>query len=193
MLIEFLNLIFFFLTSIIILYLIRHYVFTLTVLRKSKSHDVSNSNSILNFEPTVTVLIPAHNEENVVGKMLDKITKLSYPKNKLEVVLIDDASSDATGKIADEYAKLYGFIQVLHRDSRIGGKGKAGALNAGLKGSKGEIVLCFDADYLPNDDIVTKLVEKFVDPKVGAVQGRPVVLNEPQNIVTRLVALERIG
>ena len=54
-------------------------------------------------------------------------------------------------------------------------------------------MLCFDADYIPHTDIVEKLVEKFADPKVGAVQGRPVVLNEPQNIVTRLIALERIG
>jgi cellulose synthase/poly-beta-1,6-N-acetylglucosamine synthase-like glycosyltransferase len=125
--------------------------------------------------------------------MLDKITKLSYPKNKLEVILIDDASSDATGKIEEEYAKSYGLIKVLHRESKVGGKGKAGALNAGLKGSKAEIVICFDADYVPNNEIITKLVEKFADPTVGAVQGRPVVLNEPQNIVTRLVALERIG
>ena len=82
---------------------------------------------------------------------------------------------------------------MLHRESKVGGKGKAGALNAGLKGSKAEIVICFDADYVPNNEIITKLVEKFADPTVGAVQGRPVVLNEPQNIVTRLVALERIG
>jgi cellulose synthase/poly-beta-1,6-N-acetylglucosamine synthase-like glycosyltransferase len=54
-------------------------------------------------------------------------------------------------------------------------------------------VLCFDADYLPHSDIVKKLVEKFADPNVGAVQGRPVVLNEPHNMVTRLIALERIG
>lgn len=193
MLVEFLNLIFIFLTSIIIIYLLRHYIFTFTVLRKSKNNYGSNLNSNLNFEPTVTILIPAHNEENVIGKMLDKITKLSYPKNKLEVILIDDASSDATGKIGEEYAKLYGFIKVLHRESKVGGKGKAGALNAGLKGSKAEIVICFDADYVPNNEIITKLVEKFADPIVGAVQGRPVVLNEPQNIVTRLVALERIG
>jgi cellulose synthase/poly-beta-1,6-N-acetylglucosamine synthase-like glycosyltransferase len=161
-LIEFLNLVFVFLTSIIILYLIRHYIFTLTVLRKSKLNHVSNSDSVLKFEPTVTILIPAHNEENVIGKILDKMTKLSYPKNKLQVILIDDASSDDTGKIADQYAKSYGFIRVLHRDATIGGKGKAGALNAGLRTSKGEIVLCFDADYLPNNDIVRKLVEKFV-------------------------------
>jgi len=57
----------------------------------------------------------------------------------------------------------------------------------------GEIVLCFDADYYPQRNIVEKLVREFVDPTVGAVQGRPVVLNEAQNVVTRLVTLERIG
>ena len=54
-------------------------------------------------------------------------------------------------------------------------------------------MLCFDADYLPHPDIVKRLVKKFIDPTVGAVQGRSVVLNEPQNILTRLIALERIG
>ncbi len=194
MIIESLNIIFVFLTSIIVIYLIRHYIFTLTVLRKSNNRKLPPNNAVkLSFEPTVTILIPAHNEEHVIGKMLDKITKLSYPKTKLQVIMIDDASSDATGKIGDEYAKFYGFVKVLHRDSRIGGIGKAAALNAGLKEATGEIVLCFDADYLPNSDIVEKLVEKFADSNVGAVQGRPVVWNEPHNILTRLIALERIG
>ncbi len=66
-------------------------------------------------------------------------------------------------------------------------------MNAGFKCATGEIVLCFDADYYPQKDIVEKLAKEFADPNVGAVQGRVVVLNEPQNIVTRLVALERIG
>jgi cellulose synthase/poly-beta-1,6-N-acetylglucosamine synthase-like glycosyltransferase len=193
LIIEILNLIFIFFTSVITIYLIRHYVFTLTVLRRSKTNKASNTNPNLRYEPTVSILIPAHNEENVIGKLLEKMTQLSYPENKLEVILVDDASSDNTGKIAEEYKKSYNFIRVLHRDSGTGGKGKASALNAGLKHSTGEIVLCFDADYLPCTDIVKKLVEKFADPNVGAVQGRPVVLNEPKNIVTRLVALERIG
>lgn len=66
-------------------------------------------------------------------------------------------------------------------------------MNDGFSKCTGEIVLCFDADYYPQRDIVEKLAGPFADPKVGAVQGRVVVLNEPQNMVTRLVALERIG
>jgi cellulose synthase/poly-beta-1,6-N-acetylglucosamine synthase-like glycosyltransferase len=138
-------------------------------------------------------MVPAHNEEKVIAKLLQKMTEIDYPESKMDVVIVDDASSDNTGKIADAYANRYGFIKVLHRSTKEGGKGKASALNAGLTWSTGEIVLCFDADYLPHRDIVKKLVEKFADPKVGAVQGRPVVLNEPQNLVTRLIALERIG
>lgn len=125
--------------------------------------------------------------------MLQRITNFTYPKDKLQVIVINDASSDQTGKIADDYKSKYPFIEVLHRDKNNGRKGKASAMNQGFSKSTGEIVLCFDADYYPQKDIVEKLAGEFVDPKVGAVQGRVVVLNEPQNIVTRLVALERIG
>jgi cellulose synthase/poly-beta-1,6-N-acetylglucosamine synthase-like glycosyltransferase len=193
LIVEILNLIFLLLTSVIMIYLIRHYVFTLTVLRRSKTIKLPNNDRNSEYEPTVSILIPARNEEKVIGNLLEKMTELSYPKEKLEVILIDDASLDNTGKIAEEYAKKYKFIKILHRDKRIGGKGKPAALNAGFRQSTGEIVLCFDADYLPNCSIVSKLVEKFADPSVGAVQGRPVVLNESQNIITRLIALERIG
>ncbi len=92
-----------------------------------------------------------------------------------------------------EFAKQHGFIQVLSRDKIKGGKGKASALNDGLKLATGTIIIFFDADYIPQRDILEKLVAGFHDPKVGAVQGRPVVLNESKNIVTKLVTLERIG
>ncbi len=121
------------------------------------------------------------------------MVETTYPKDRLEVVLINDGSTDDTGQIAEKFSLQYSFIRVLNRTLSEGGKGKASALNAGLKHSSGEIVLCFDADYLPHPDLVGRLVEKFADPAVGAVQGRPIVLNEPQNLVTRLVALERIG
>lgn len=176
-----------------IVYLIRHYVFTLTVLRRAKNAQKVDVVANAEFEPTVSILIPARDEEKVIGRLLQRMVELTYPKDKLQVIVIDDGSSDSTGRIADEYSSRYGFIEVLHREKRDGGKGKAAAMNAGFKHSTGEIILCFDADYYPQKDIVEKLAKEFADPNVGAVQGRVVVLNEPQNIVTRLVALERIG
>jgi cellulose synthase/poly-beta-1,6-N-acetylglucosamine synthase-like glycosyltransferase len=121
------------------------------------------------------------------------MTELTYSKEKLEVIVVDDASSDRTGKIAEEFAKKHDYIKVAHRGVEDGGKGKPAALNYGLKHATGEIVYCFDADYYPQSGILEKLTAYFTDPKVGAVQGRIIVLNEPNTLVTRLVALERTG
>jgi cellulose synthase/poly-beta-1,6-N-acetylglucosamine synthase-like glycosyltransferase len=192
LIIEALEIVFLFLTALMIAYLVRHYVFTLTVLKETKK---AKLNSVVDakYEPPVSILIPARNEEQVIGRLLQRMAGLTYQKDKLQVIVIDDASSDDTGRIADEYAHKYGFIEVLHRENSNGGKGKASAMNAGFKCTKGEIILCFDADYYPQKDIVENLTKEFADPNVGAVQGRVVVLNEPQNMITRLVALERIG
>ncbi|MFQ6095500.1 MAG: glycosyltransferase, partial [Candidatus Bathyarchaeia archaeon] len=112
-------------------------------------------------------------------------------KDRLEVVVIDDASTDRTGEIADEFARRYSYIKVIHR--RNGGRGKPSALNSGIRFSNGEIILTFDADYYPQLDIIEKLVAPFVDPEVGAVQGRVTVVNEEDSIVSKIVTLERIG
>jgi cellulose synthase/poly-beta-1,6-N-acetylglucosamine synthase-like glycosyltransferase len=145
------------------------------------------------YEPDISIIIPARDEENVIGRLLQRISELTYPRDKMQVIVINDASTDATGKIAEKYSRQYEFIEVIHRDKKTGGKGKPAAINSCLHLLTGEIVLFLDADYTPQRDIVEKLVRGFIDPKVGAVQGRPVVSNEPDNIVTRIVAMERIG
>ena len=192
MIVEPFEIFFLFLTAVMIAYLVRHYIFTLAVLRSADKKKLLPPVD-LTFEPMVSILVPAFNEEKVIGRLLSRITNFTYPKEKLQVIVINDASSDQTGKIIDEYKTAYPFIDVLHRDRSNGRRGKASAMNHGFSKCTGEIVLCFDADYYPQRDIVERLVKEFVDPKVGAVQGRVVVLNEPQNLVTRLVALERIG
>jgi cellulose synthase/poly-beta-1,6-N-acetylglucosamine synthase-like glycosyltransferase len=193
LIIEVLKVVFLFTTALIIAYLVRHYIFTLTVLRRAKKPKNVEFVADPKYEPTVSILIPARDEESVIGRLLQRMTELTYPRDRLQVIVIDDASSDGTGQIAEEYSRRCECIEVLHRAKKAGGKGKASALNSGLERSTGEIVLCFDADYYPQKEIVEKLVKEFVDPTVGAVQGRPVVLNEAQNVVTRLVTLERIG
>ena len=176
-----------------IAYLTRHYIFTLTVLKNHQKHEKATTVGNAAYQPTVSILIPALNEEKVIGRILQRMTELTYPKDKMEIIVIDDGSTDDTGKIAEQCSKAHSYIKVIHRSEKEGGRGKASTLNAGLKHAKGEIILCFDADYYPQRDILEKLTKEFADPKVGAVQGRVTVLNEPQNIVTRLVTLERIG
>jgi len=172
-------------------YLIRHYIFTLTALyyRRGQPHFTPNRS----YQPTISILIPAHNEEKVIGRILQRTIELTYPKEKLEIIVIDDASTDQTSEIVENFAREHEQIKVIHRMKGEGGKGKSVVMNEGLKHAKGEIICCFDADYYPQRDIIEKLTAYFVDPKVGAVQGRVIVLNEPNTLVTRLVALERIG
>ncbi len=187
-----LSIVFICLVALITAYLTRHYIFTLAALYHKKKPPPYASNKT-KYEPMVSVLIPARNEEQVIERILQRMTELTYPKEKFEVIVIDDASTDKTGEKAKIFAKNNNFIHVIQRDQTEGGKGKQEALNCGLKHVSGELIYCFDADYYPQRDIIEKLTECFRDPKVGAVQGRVTVLNEPDSLVTRLVALERTG
>jgi len=175
---------------LMIAYMVRHLCFTYYVVfgtpKQHLFHRLAGT-----YEPRVTVLIPAHNEERVIGNLLKRMTELTYPKNRLEVIAIDDASTDSTGEIADGFAENYSYIKALHRES--GGRGKSGALDEGVRFSNGDIILTFDADYYPQLDIVEKLVAPFVDPEVGGVQGRVTVMNEEDSLVSKIVTLERIG
>ena len=177
--------------SLIGVYLVRHLVFTFTVLyaRKHPTRQIAEAS----FQPKVSVLIPAWNEERVIGNLLRRMCELTYPKDKLEVLVIDDASTDKTGKIAEAFTKTHSFVKVVHCDPSKGGRGKPRALNDALACISGEIICCIDADYLPQRDIIEKLNLPFGDPSIGASQGRVTVGNEPASLVTRLVALERIA
>ncbi len=173
-----------------LIYMARHYLFSYFALfRRPKLTSYQEVAGL--FRPFVSILIPCHNEERVIGQLLERLINTTYPKDRLEIIPIDDASTDSTGTILEEYASKRGFVRPLRRPH--GANGKAAALNAGLAACIGEVILTFDADYLPQYDIVEKLVAPFVDPEVGGVQGRVTVFNEDESFVSKLVTLERIG
>jgi cellulose synthase/poly-beta-1,6-N-acetylglucosamine synthase-like glycosyltransferase len=168
----------------------RHYVFSFAAIKHRREN--RHVGHCMVFQPSVSIIIPARNEEKVIGRLLNRLTELTYPKSKLEVIVVNDQSTDRTGEIAEFYAsKNPGLIKVVHRE--VGGLGKALVLNEGLKHAKGEFVCFFDADYVPQRDILEKMLPYFLDLEVGAVQGRVFVLNESQSLVSRIVALERLG
>jgi len=182
------NLVFSFLAFVMIIYLIRHYVFTaITLIYGRDSRTCLNGGE--GFEPFVSIIVPAHNEEKVIGRLLKRICEFSYPREKLEVVVVDDGSTDKTGKIVEAFAKENSFIKPLHRSSACG---KAAALNEALKYVSGELVYFFDADYIPDVDFIECANRAFSDLKVGAVQSRISVLNFEKK-VSKVVSLERIG
>jgi cellulose synthase/poly-beta-1,6-N-acetylglucosamine synthase-like glycosyltransferase len=145
------------------------------------------------YYPTVSVLIPAHNEEIVIEDTLEAMLKLNYPREYLEIIVINDKSSDDTGEIAERYSVQFPFIKVVNTDPEFAGKGKSAALNFGLGHSSGEVVIVYDADNTPEPDSVYYLVLGLQnDSKAGAVVGKFRVRNARKNILTRFINIETI-
>lgn len=143
--------------------------------------------------PKVSVLIPAHNEEVVIGKTLDAMCQLQYPTHLLEIIVINDNSNDRTGEIVEAYARRFPFVSVIHTKPPYGGKGKSGALNIGFAQSTGEVICVYDADNTPEPDAIYWLAMGLQnDPKAGAVVGKFRVINANKNLLTRLINVETI-
>lgn len=140
--------------------------------------------------PRVTVQLPIYNEQFVVVRLVDAICRLEYPRDKLDIQLLDD-STDETVEVArnavDRYAALGHPISYHHRDNREGFK--AGALQEGLKTAQGEFIAIFDADFVPPEDFLLKLVHHFTDPKIGMVQGRWGHINRNYSFLTEVEAI----
>ncbi|HZU54220.1 MAG TPA: cellulose synthase family protein [Holophagaceae bacterium] len=142
------------------------------------------------YEPMVTVQLAIFNEMNVVERLVDSVVRMDWPKDRLEIQVLDD-STDETMKVAravcEKYAALGFDIAHLHRTDRTGFK--AGALAAGLKVAKGEVVAMFDADFIPTEDFLRKAVPHFADPKIAFVQGCWAHLNRDFSLLTQVQAI----
>jgi cellulose synthase/poly-beta-1,6-N-acetylglucosamine synthase-like glycosyltransferase len=195
---------------VMLIYSLRHFLFTMNRLffeQRVYYQDIIDSE----FR-SISILVPMHNEEKVAGqildllvssaydffnveeppqKILDLLVTADYPHDKMEIIPINDFSSDETRRILDEYAKRYPVIKPIHRYE--GEPGKPAALNEGIKQAKNEIIIVFDADYLPPKGILKDIAVFFNDPEVGAVMGRVVPVNTRTNLLTRLLDLERTG
>ncbi len=140
--------------------------------------------------PRVTVQLPIFNEQYVVDRLLDAVCKLEYPREKLDIQLLDD-STDETVVVAcglvERYAALGHPVSYLHRDNRSGFK--AGALEEGLKTAKGEFVAIFDADFVPSPDFLLQCIHHFTDPKIGMVQTRWTHINRSYSLLTEVEAI----
>ena len=138
--------------------------------------------------PTVSVLVPVKNEEKVVGRLLRALLNLEYPSQKVEIIIVDDGSTDKTIGICEGYvAKHPSRIRLLRRSTS---DGKPSALNYGLKHARGEIVATFDADNVPESDTLLKAVEFFGDHSVDAVQGTICSINADENMLTKFLSYE---
>ncbi len=174
---------------VLLVYTIRHFTFTLNRLfgeQRLYYQDIVDSEL-----DKITILVPMHNEEAVAKDVLTQLTRIDYPRDKFEVIPINDHSQDGTREILDGFAARYPFIKPLHRDT--GGRGKPHGLNDAMELATGEIIIVFDADYIPSKGIVRDIAICFKDQQVGAVMGRVIPKNTDSNMLTRLLDLERSG
>lgn len=184
------------------------YIFSLTVLFVFGSHGFIMIYYYLKFRskksqavgeittyPVVTVQLPVYNELYVVGRLIDASCTMVYPKEKLEIQVLDD-STDQTVEVVGKYVEKYkrqGFdIKHIRRSNRAGYK--AGALKEGLAVARGEYVAIFDADFVPRQDFLLKTIPHFIsDPRIGMVQTRWEHLNSEYSLLTRTQAMALDG
>lgn len=175
---------------VICLYTARHYWFTLNRLFGFQRHPYIDTDTA--DWPPVTVLVAAHNEEKVIANILSALVEVNYPHDKMLVIPVNDRSKDRTREIIDKFAQTYPQqIRAFHRTS--GKPGKAAALKDAMELVTTEVILIFDADYIPGAGLIKQLVAPFFDPEVGGVMGRVVPMNCGSNLLTRLLDLERSG
>jgi len=141
--------------------------------------------------PFITIQLPVFNEQYVVERLVDSITKLDYPKDKFEIHLLDDSTDDtieiSRRKVAEYQAKGFN-IELIHRTDRSGYK--AGALKDAMSKAKGEFIAIFDADFLPRVDFLQATIPYFNNPQIGLVQTRWQHINEGYSVLTRLQAMQ---
>lgn len=140
--------------------------------------------------PKVTVQLPIYNEVYVVGRLIDAVCRLDYPKEKLEIQVLDD-STDETKDIAraqvEKYQKMGFNIKYIHRESRKGFK--AGALQEGLLKAEGDFVAIFDADFIPNPDFLKRTIHYFTDESIALVQARWGHINRDFSFLTKIQSI----
>ncbi|MEM2915219.1 MAG: glycosyltransferase [Candidatus Bathyarchaeia archaeon] len=151
------------------------------------------------FEPEISILVPVHNEEANIESKLENIGNVLYPKEKMEIIVADDASNDSTVQRVKSFMRKYPDLNIkfMKQNPRAG---KSAALNKALQVSTKPLVVVSDADTRWPPDILRKAMPYLADPKVGAVTGRGVNMNVGESWVTeaeesylRLTNLLRLG
>jgi cellulose synthase/poly-beta-1,6-N-acetylglucosamine synthase-like glycosyltransferase len=140
--------------------------------------------------PNVTIQLPIFNEQFVIDRLVEAVCAIEYPREKLEIQVLDDSIDETTevaAGIVARYAALGHPIVYIHRTNRHGFK--AGALDAGLKVARGEFVAIFDADFVPPPDWLMKVIQHFAEPEVGMVQTRWTHLNRDYSLLTQIEAI----
>lgn len=141
--------------------------------------------------PTVTILVPAHNESLVIADTVEALCEQDYPNDGFEVIVIDDGSSDDTADIVENLRQRFSNLRLIKVPIGKGGKGKSRTLNIGLQYAAGELIAVFDADNTPERNFLRLTVTALVsDERLVAVNGKVRTRNYDATWLTRFINLE---
>ena len=137
-----------------------------------------------NFQPTVSIIVPAYNEEDAIGKKLENLSEVKYPNAKIEIIVVDDASEDKTLERVESFVGNHADlnIKVLKQYPRAG---KSAGLNLALDATANSIVIVSDADTLWPPDVLEKALPYLADAKIGAVSGMGINENMSHSWTTK--------
>jgi len=138
-----------------------------------------------NFAPDLTVIIPAYNEEKLIGRTIRNVLDCNYDSRKLEIICVDDGSTDRTAEIARSLAVKHKNIKLINGDH----KGKSAALDLGVKSSSNEFIMSVDADTVIGREFITEIIAPFADEKVGAANGMAFI-SKPKGIIEHFQNIE---
>ena len=147
------------------------------------------SDKFQNNLPKLDILVAARDEQNVISRLTERLFNLNYPKDKLEIYIIDDGSVDDTPKILKKLSKKYEKLNIIQRPKNAGG-GKSGALNHALKMLSGDWVFILDADAQLKNDTLLRIFDFAYEGSWSAVQLRKSVLNTSKNFLTSCQGIE---
>ena len=170
-------------------YGVHRYILVYLYYKKRKNRTTEPAAHFENL-PRVTVQLPMFNEQYVAERLIDSVCKLKYPREKLDIQVLDDSTDETVGVVRDlveRYATLGHPITYLHRTNRAGFK--AGALAEGMKTCQGEFIAIFDADFTPPEDFLLRVIHHFTDPRIGMVQTRWTHINRNYSFLTEVEAM----
>lgn len=146
--------------------------------------------------PMVSIMVPAHNEAVVISQTVRSLLNLDYPKDRYEIIVINDNSSDNSAKLLENISSKNPDrkLKIINTDNIIGGKGKSNALNIGFKECSGEYIVIYDADNTPDRSALRLLVSEIVSaPLLGAVIGKFRTRNKDASLLTRFINIETLA
>lgn len=189
---------FLFVIAVILIWFMIAYQFVLTVfgfinyVRSIKEKEDVDGRSF--SYPSCSILIPAHNEEKVIGATIESMLKLDYPTRKLRIIVINDGSTDTTKKIIERYAKRDSRVELFNIPKGKGGKGKSRALNLGVKRAKSDVIAVYDADNTPEGNSLRYLVAQLLlNKELGGVIGKFRTVNKNHNMLTKFINVETLS